>query len=66
SGATGDVLGPAAVGHTGFTGTSVWLDPHAPGGARSFVLLSNRVHPVRDNDAMKALRPRFHRAAAAL
>jgi serine-type D-Ala-D-Ala carboxypeptidase len=66
SGATGDVLGPTAVGHTGFTGTSVWLDPYAAGGARSFVLLTNRVHPVRDNDAIKALRPRFHRAAAAL
>jgi serine-type D-Ala-D-Ala carboxypeptidase len=66
SGATGDVLSAAAVGHTGYTGTSVWIDPAAPGGARSFVLLSNRVHPVRDNDAIKALRPRFHRAALAL
>lgn len=63
SGATGTALSPRAVGHTGFTGTSVWIDPDAQG---IYVLVSNRVHPVRDNDAIKTLRPRFHRAAAAL
>jgi len=66
SGATGDALGPRAVGHTGYTGTSAWIDPHAQGGARTFVLLSNRVHPVRTNEAIKAFRPAFHRAAMAL
>jgi CubicO group peptidase (beta-lactamase class C family) len=66
SGATADVLDARAVGHTGYTGTSVWIDPHAEGGARIFVLLSNRVHPVRTNDAIKAFRQAFHRAAMAL
>ena len=66
SGATADVLDARAVGHTGYTGTSVWIDPHAEGGARIFVLLSNRVHPVRTNDAIKAFRQAFHRAVSRL
>jgi len=38
----------ASFGHTGFTGTSVWLDP----GAQTFVLfLANRVHPDGKGDA---------------
>lgn len=45
-----------AVGHTGFTGTSLWLDlPHR----RWVALLANRVHPTRfagTAEAMKALR----------
>jgi CubicO group peptidase (beta-lactamase class C family) len=45
-----------AVGHTGFTGTSLWLDlPHR----RWVALLTNRVHPTRHAgtaDAIKALR----------
>jgi CubicO group peptidase (beta-lactamase class C family) len=66
SGAMADVASPLAVGHTGFTGTSVWIDPAAKGGARVFVLLGNRVHPVRTDDRIKALRQAFHRAAMAL
>ncbi len=66
SGATGLALQPSAVGHTGYTGTSVWIDRDAPGGTRIFVLLSNRVHPVRTNEAIKAFRPRFHAAAMRL
>ena len=66
SGATGTALEPSAVGHTGYTGTSLWIDADAKGGARIFVLLSNRVHPTRDNEAIKALRPRFHAAAMRL
>jgi CubicO group peptidase (beta-lactamase class C family) len=45
-----------AIGHTGFTGTSVWLDlPRR----RWVILLTNRVHPTRwggTADAIKALR----------
>jgi CubicO group peptidase (beta-lactamase class C family) len=39
-------LSGRSFGHTGFTGTSVWMDP-----ARRLVIviLSNRVHPTRDN-----------------
>ena len=48
-----------AFGHTGFTGTSVWIDPEAD---RIAVLLSNRVHPeVRAID-FNAVRKRFHEA----
>ncbi len=63
SGSTGGALGPRAVGHLGFTGTSLWIDPDAEA---IYVLLSNRVHPTREGDAIKALRRDFHRLAAAL
>ena len=55
-------LSPAAIGHTGFTGTSLWIDPE-----RDFyiVLLTNRVHPTRQNEALKAIRPRVHDAVVA-
>lgn len=42
----GHYLGPGSFGHTGFTGTSIWIDP---GRRLAIVLLSNRVHPTRDN-----------------
>jgi serine-type D-Ala-D-Ala carboxypeptidase len=44
-----------AIGHTGFTGTSLWLDLAR---GRWVALLSNRVHPTRHGtaDAIKALR----------
>jgi CubicO group peptidase (beta-lactamase class C family) len=55
----GTMLSPSAIGHTGFTGTSLWIDP-----ARDLyiVLLTNKVHPTRDNDKLKALRPQIHDA----
>lgn len=46
SGWTGRVFSPAAYGHTGFTGTSIWIDPQRQ---LFIVLLTNRVHPSRDN-----------------
>jgi CubicO group peptidase (beta-lactamase class C family) len=48
-----------SVGHTGFTGTSIWMDLQKDVIA---VLLSNRVHPKRDNDKIKQFRPVFHDA----
>jgi len=66
SGATGTAYGPDAVGHNGYTGTSLWIDPSASRGPLVCVLLSNRVHPTRTNDAIKTLRQRFHAAAAKL
>ena len=63
SGTAGRAVTEHAVGHTGYTGTSLWIDPAAEGGPVICVLLSNRVHPVRTNDAIKAFRPRFHEAA---
>jgi len=53
------MLSPAAFGHTGFTGTSVWID-----GDRIFVLLTNRVHPVAAANAMQQIRGEFHRLVA--
>ena len=57
------VLPDDAVGHFGFTGTSVWIDPARP---RIYVLLTNRVHPVVPAAAFTATRRAFHIAAAGL
>lgn len=46
-----------SVGHTGFTGTSIWMDLEKDVIA---VLLTNRVHPRRDNEKIKQFRPVFH------
>jgi CubicO group peptidase (beta-lactamase class C family) len=46
-------------GHTGFTGTSLWIDPELELIA---VLLTNRVHPTRENIAIRRLRPAIHDA----
>lgn len=58
----GTRLSRAAFGHTGFTGTSLWIDP-----VRDLyvVLLTNRVHPTRPadrDDALGRLRPQVHDA----
>jgi serine-type D-Ala-D-Ala carboxypeptidase len=55
----GTKLSARAIGHTGFTGTSLWIDP-----ARGLyaVLLTNRVHPSRENDRIRAVRRAFHDA----
>lgn len=46
-----------SVGHLGFTGCSVWIDLAE---RCHVVLLSNRVHPRRDNDKIREFRPRLH------
>lgn len=53
----GERMSPRAFGHTGFTGTSLWIDPDRD---IYVVLLANRVHPTRDHEAFKDLRPRIH------
>jgi CubicO group peptidase (beta-lactamase class C family) len=55
----GTRLSPRAFGHTGFTGTSLWIDPDR---RIYIVLLTNRVHPSRDNNAIASVRPAFHDA----
>ncbi len=50
-----------AVGHLGFTGTSLWIDVDEE---VVVVLLTNRVHPSRDNERIREFRPRFHDAVA--
>jgi beta-N-acetylhexosaminidase len=46
-------------GHTGFTGTSLWIDPERD---LFVVLLTNRVYPTRANDKIRQLRPAVHDA----
>ncbi|MBN1946354.1 MAG: beta-lactamase family protein [Bradymonadales bacterium] len=47
----------SCVGHLGFTGCSLWVDYHQE---VTVVLLTNRVHPTRENLAIRAFRPRLH------
>lgn len=50
---------PDAYGHTGFTGTSLWVDPR---GQLVVVLLTNRVYHGRDPEGIQRFRPRLHDA----
>ena len=55
----GTRMSPRSFGHTGFTGTSLWIDPDR----RVYVvLLTNRVHPTRNNPAITPLRRAVHDA----
>ncbi|MEK6286637.1 MAG: serine hydrolase domain-containing protein [Acidobacteriota bacterium] len=56
----GPALPPTAFGHNGFTGASIWMDPHK---RRVFVLITNRVHPRVDAFDMKEIRRRFNSLA---
>jgi len=55
----GTRIGTHAVGHLGFTGTSLWIDLDRD---VIVVLLTNRVHPHRDNERIREVRPRVHDA----
>ena len=55
----GTLMSPRAIGHTGFTGTSLWIDP---GQDLYVVLLTNRVHPTRENNAIQPVRRAVHDA----
>ncbi|HYD50411.1 MAG TPA: serine hydrolase domain-containing protein [Terriglobales bacterium] len=46
-----------AVGHLGFTGCSLWIDLEHD---RHVLLLTNRVHPSRNNDLIRDFRPYIH------
>jgi CubicO group peptidase (beta-lactamase class C family) len=59
SSSCGRLMSLSAIGHTGFTGTSLWID-HKRG--LYFVLLTNRVHPTREKEALREIRPRLHDA----
>lgn len=55
----GKLFGTKSFGHTGFTGTSIWIDPEK----KIFVIfLTNRVHPTRDNNKIQKIRPILHDA----
>jgi CubicO group peptidase (beta-lactamase class C family) len=58
----GSRFGPNSIGHLGFTGTSLWIDPDRQ---LVGVLLTNRVHPSRASDAIRTARPLAYDAIAA-
>lgn len=55
----GSLFSPETVGHLGYTGTSFWLDLRRQ---MAVILLSNRIHPSRNNEKIKDFRPRLHDA----
>jgi beta-N-acetylhexosaminidase len=56
---SGRYFSPKSFGHTGFTGTSLWIDPER----KLFVaLLTNRVYPTRSNEKIRQVRPALHDA----
>jgi CubicO group peptidase (beta-lactamase class C family) len=54
------ILPDRCVGHSGFTGTSLWVDAARP---RIYVLLTNRVHPRVPMEPFTETRRGFHRVA---
>ncbi|WP_432663410.1 serine hydrolase [Wukongibacter baidiensis] len=56
----GDFVSELAIYHTGFTGTSILIDRHYGIG---FILLSNRVHPTRENIKLLSLRGKINNIA---
>jgi beta-N-acetylhexosaminidase len=58
-GSSGHFMGPHTFGHTGFTGTSIWIDPDRH---LFVVFLTNRVHPTRENQKLANVRPALHDA----
>jgi len=54
---SGTRFSPNSFGHLGYTGTSLWVDPVCE---LEVILLSNRVHPTRQNDKLKEFRPLIH------
>src|SRR5467141_3996281 len=58
-GSSGHYFSAHSFGHTGFTGTSIWIDLDRQ---LFVVLLTNRVHPTRDNTKNQQVRPALHDA----
>ena len=54
----GRALSEQAIGHTGFTGTSLWLEPETQ---RQWIILSNRIHPRVKKTNFDATRRKLHR-----
>lgn len=57
----GDFMGEHSFGHTGFTGTSIVVDPCT---GLHVVLLTNRVHPTRENTQLIRFRRLLHNCIA--
>lgn len=56
---SGSFFSDSSFGHTGFTGTSIWIDPQQQ---LAVILLTNRVYPTRENLRIIAFRPVLHDA----
>ncbi len=54
----GRALSQHAVGHNGFTGTSIWLEPEEQ---TVFIILTNRVHPRVQNINFNRIRRKLHK-----
>lgn len=54
---SGSHFSPESFGHLGYAGTSLWIDPVKE---LEVILLSNRVHPTRENKQIKRVRPELH------
>lgn len=52
----GTLMSKRAFGHTGFTGTSMWMDPET---GVFVIILTNRVHPTRENNQIREARPQI-------
>ena len=59
---SGQHFGPRSIGHLGYAGTSLWIDPDQ---GLAVALLTNRTWPDRTNDAIRQVRPAFHDAVVA-
>ena len=55
----GTLLSPTSIGHTGYTGTSLWIDWERD---LYVAFLTNRVHPTRENTMIQQIRPLVHNA----
>ncbi len=56
---SGKYFSSRSFGHLGYTGSSLWIDPERQ---LSVILLTNRTWPDCGNQAIKAIRPKFHDA----
>jgi serine-type D-Ala-D-Ala carboxypeptidase len=56
---SGHYFSAHSYGHTGFTGTTIWIDPDRQ---LFVVLLTNRVNPTRENQKIMEVRPAVHDA----
>lgn len=56
---SGRYFGPRSIGHLGYAGTSLWIDPDQN---LAVALLTNRTWPDRSSDAIRQIRPAFHDA----
>jgi len=54
---SGRFFSTGSVGHLGFTGCSLWIDPERE---LEVILLSNRIHPTPENNLIREFRPLIH------